>query len=115
VKVAGSAGGVAGAADVADDVAGVNLVSLLEGRGPRDVRVLVPAALAEPADDDEVAVEAGSNARFTTVPARTAASGVPQRAVTSKPMWTRPPLRAAPNSPTGARVPCGPRTGKKWP
>src|SRR5918995_1569042 len=57
VEVARGAAGVAGAADVADDVAGVDLVSPLEGRGPDQVRVLVFAALAEPADDDEVAVQ----------------------------------------------------------
>ena len=55
-----------------------------------------------------------SYARFTTVPVTAAASGVPQAPVTSKPLWVRPPLRGAPNWPTGPRVPCGPRTGKKW-
>src|SRR6266545_2053201 len=59
VEVAGRARGVAGAADMTDDVAWVDLVSLLERRWPDHVCVEILAALAEPADDDEIPVEAG--------------------------------------------------------
>ncbi len=59
MQVAWRAGGVAGAADVTDDVARVDLVSLREGRGLHHVRIEVLAPLAEPADDDEVSVAPG--------------------------------------------------------
>ena len=78
------------------------------------VRVPVLAPLPQAPDHDEVAVEPrvvgalhhGARSRPPPAASRSAA-------MTSNPLWRRPPLRGAPNWPTGPRVPCGPRTGKK--
>src|SRR3954467_15949799 len=58
VQVAADSPGVAGLADVADDLADVHQVALLEGRRMDHVRVPVLPPLAQPPNDDVVAVEA---------------------------------------------------------
>src|ERR1700754_457706 len=59
VEMAADRAGIAGLAHVADDLADVHQVPLLEGRGMDHVCVPVLAPLPQPPEDDVVAVEPG--------------------------------------------------------
>ena len=117
VEVAADAGGVAGLADRADPLAlpaPARPRRTPAGRAQVGVEVAAVARLRRGSAGSCRRGPGRSRCRSTR-PLRTATSGVPQAAVTSKPSWMRPPLRGASNSPIAPRTPCGPWTGKTWP